>query len=185
MDVPFLYQFLAIRELFEPHEKRPEFILRELVPKRHRLRPQRVPPRMLAEHEIDSIPPHRVGAHDLVRQTILDYPILVYPRLVRKSVGANDRLVGRHVDSDALRHKPRSRRQLSRLDARVQTEVRLPGPERHHYFLERGITRALADAVDGAFGLSRARANARQRVGDGQPEIIVTIRGNRRALHPM
>src|SRR5437868_11878706 len=106
MDIPFLYQFLAIRKLFEPHEKRPEFILRELVPKRHRLRPQRVPSRMLTEHEIDSIPPDRVRAHDLVGEPVLEYAILVYPRLVRKSVGANDGLVGRHVDSDALRHQP-------------------------------------------------------------------------------
>src|SRR5205085_7723514 len=67
----------------------------------------------------------------------------------------------------------------------MKSEVRLPCPERHHYFLERGVAGALPDAVDGAFRLSRARTNARQRVGDGQPEIVVTMRGDRRALHAM
>ena len=41
---------------------------------------------------------------------------------------------------------------------------------------ERSVARALADAVDRAFHLTRARPNRRQRIGHGQSQIVVAMR---------
>ena len=48
---------------------------------------------------------------------------------------------------------------------------------RHDDLFQRGVARPLADAVDGALDLPRAAAQRRQRVGDGQAEIVVAVGG--------
>ena len=47
---------------------------------------------------------------------------------------------------------------------------------RHDDFLERRVAGALADAVDGALDLTRAAGQRRQRIGDGEAEIVVAVR---------
>ena len=49
--------------------------------------------------------------------------------------------------------------------------------KRHHDLLERRVPRSLADAVDRALHLSRARAHAGERVGDSETEVVVAVRG--------
>ena len=48
--------------------------------------------------------------------------------------------------------------------------------QRHHDLFERGVAGALADAVDRALDLPRAALHRRQRVGDGQAEVVVAVR---------
>ena len=48
--------------------------------------------------------------------------------------------------------------------------------QRHHDLLERGVAGALADAVDRALDLAGAALDRRQRVGDGQAEVVVAVR---------
>ena len=54
--------------------------------------------------------------------------------------------------------------------------------DRHHDLFERGVARALADAVDGALDLPRAAANARQRIRHRQAEIVVAMDGEDRLV---
>ncbi len=47
--------------------------------------------------------------------------------------------------------------------------------QRHHHFFERAVAGALADAVDGALDLARARDHGRQAVGDRHAQIVVAV----------
>ena len=53
---------------------------------------------------------------------------------------------------------------------------------RHHDFFQRGIAGALADAVDGAFDLARARLHAGERIGHRHAEIVVAMGGEHRLV---
>src|SRR5438876_6319638 len=99
-----------------------------------------------------------------------------------KRVGADDRLVGWDIDADARRDEARGAGQLASLDVGMNPEEWLACLERHHHLLQRGIAGALADAIDGAFRLSRSGAHSRQRVRHGESEIVVAVSGDRRAL---
>jgi hypothetical protein len=52
----------------------------------------------------------------------------------------------------------------------------LPDFKRHDDFFERRIPRALTDAVDRAFHLSRPVLDSCQRIGDSQAKIIMTVK---------
>ena len=54
--------------------------------------------------------------------------------------------------------------------------------DRHHDFFERGVAGALADAVDARLDLPRARLDGRQRVRDGQPQVVVAVHGDARLV---
>ena len=49
--------------------------------------------------------------------------------------------------------------------------------QRHHDLFERGVARALADAVDRALDLRRTRADAGERVRDREAEVVVAVDG--------
>ena len=49
--------------------------------------------------------------------------------------------------------------------------------QQHHDLLERGVARALADAVDRALDLAGARLQAGEGVGDGEAEVVVAVDG--------
>ena len=51
----------------------------------------------------------------------------------------------------------------------------MPGAQYHCHFLERGIPRPFADAVDGYLRLARTGIDASQCVRGGQPEVVVTV----------
>ena len=51
----------------------------------------------------------------------------------------------------------------------------MPDPKQHHDLFQRGVAGALADAVDRAFDATRARAEGGERVGGGQPEVVVAV----------
>ena len=48
--------------------------------------------------------------------------------------------------------------------------------DRHHDFLQGGIARTFADAIDGALDLTGAALDGRQAVGNGQAEVVVAVR---------
>jgi len=66
----------------------------------------------------------------------------------------------------------------------VEPEQALARPDRHDEFLQRGIPRALADAVDGALDLARAGTHGREAVGDGHAEVIVAVTLNTTSSAP-
>jgi hypothetical protein len=54
-------------------------------------------------------------------------------------------------------------------------EQRVARVQRHHDLLERRVARAFPDAVDGDLRLARAGADAGQRVGRSEAEIVVAV----------
>ena len=50
-----------------------------------------------------------------------------------------------------------------------------PDVEGHHDFFERGVAGAFADPVDRALDLARAAVDGRDRVRDGQTEVVVAM----------
>ena len=48
-------------------------------------------------------------------------------------------------------------------------------PGGHRHLLERGVAGALADAVDARLDLARPAEHADQRVGGGEPEVVVAV----------
>ena len=54
-------------------------------------------------------------------------------------------------------------------------EVFAAGFDRHHDLLEGAIAGAFADAIEGALHLPGPGLDGGQRVGDGQPQVIVAM----------
>ena len=73
-------------------------------------------------------------------------------------------------------------RDLARVDLRREADVLLTRLEQHHDLLERRVARALADAVDRALHLPRARLQAGERVRHGQAEVVVAVDGQHDVL---
>ena len=99
-------------------------------------------------------------------------------RLVGERVPAHDRLVGLRPDAgDAREHRARGGEQLAAHAGR-EAQVLAPDLHRHHELLERGVPRALADAVDRALDLPRARLDGGDGVGHRQAEVVVAVDGD-------
>ena len=113
--------------------------------------------RVLAEHQPGAGGADRFGPHDFVGQLVLEHAVLVNAGFVRERIGADNRLVGRHRDADDRRQRVAGRHEALRVDAGAMGQGVGAHLQRHHDFFERGIAGALADAVDGAFDLARAR----------------------------
>jgi len=145
---------------------------------------ERRPARVLAEHEVGLLPAHALRRHDLVGLGVLEHAILMDAGLVSEGVGANDGLVRLHREAcDRLQHL-RGPDQLGAVDPGPVRQPVAPHLQRHGDFFERGVTGPLTDAVDGTFDLPRARSNTAQRVGDGDPEVVVTVGGDGALVQP-
>src|SRR6185295_2798545 len=130
---------------------------------------------VLAEHQAGG-GADVLRAHDLVGAPILEHAVLVDAGLVREGVAADDRLVRLHAFTGQRGQQLTGAEDLARVDAVGERQPIAAHVDRHHDFLERGVAGALADAVDRALDLPRARADRRQRVGDGEAEIVMAVR---------
>ena len=176
-DVAVVDDLLPVAQLLEPREHLEEALVVELVAELLEPLPERVTPRVLAEHQHAAVGADRLRRHDLVRRAVLEHAVLMDARLVRERVGADDRLVRRDVRPRALLQQPRGARELRRVDARVRAGEQLGARvQRHHDLLERRVARALADAVHRHLDLPRAGADAGQRVRDREAEVVVAVR---------
>src|SRR5439155_5754767 len=72
--------------------------------------------------------------------------------------------------------------QLLRVDAEVNRDPARPHTTRHDDLFQRRITGALTDAVHGAFDLSGTGFDRRERVGYGEPEVVVAVRAEHDAV---
>ena len=95
--------------------------------------------------------------------------------LVRECVRADDRLVGLHHESGDGGNQPRGADDVFGIDPGHEGQGVVAGAQRHHHLFQRRIAGPLAEPVDGAFDLSRARPDRGQRVGDGESQIVVTV----------
>jgi hypothetical protein len=113
---------------------------------------------------------------------VLEHAVLVNAALVREGVAADDGLVVLDRERGRRRHQLGGAVEHPGVDADLvghHVAARLDG---HHDLFQRGVAGPLADAVDGAFDLPAAGADARQRVGHRHAEIVVAVDGEDRLL---
>ena len=92
-------------------------------------------------------------------------------------VAAHDRLVGLHAVAGQAADQPARAGDLTRVDARREADVGLARAQEHHDLLQRRVAGALAEAVDRALDLARARLQAGEGVRDGQAQVVVAVHG--------
>lgn len=133
---------------------------------------------MLAENQIGAGESHVLGTHDFVGGTILQHAMLVDARFVRERVLPDDRLVPLHLHAGDLGNQLAGREQLGRVDLGIAVVVVGTGLEGHDDFFEGCIAGSFAETIDRAFDLSRAGFDRRQAVGDGEAQVIMTVRAD-------
>jgi hypothetical protein len=139
--------------------------------------------RELAQHDLAAdrvADQHRV--EHLVGLAVLEHAVLMDARGVAKRIAADHGLVGRHPEARARGHLAGERVQRREPQAGHGAEPRAVHMQRGGDFLERRVAGALADPVDGALHLPRARGDRRQRVGGGEAEIVLAVEGDRGVL---
>ena len=104
------------------------------------------------------------------------------PALVGERIAADDRLVVLHRERGRRRHQLGGAVEHLGVDADLIGQHVAPRLDGHHHLFERGVAGPLADAVDGAFHLPAAGADARQRVGHRHAEVVVAVHGEDRLL---
>ena len=147
-----------------------------------------VPAGVPAEHQRRLGHADVLRPHDLVGPPVLEHPVLVDAGFVREGVAADDRLVGLHAFARQFRQQLTRWIQLPGDDARLDRHPVGTHAGRHDDLLEGGVAGALADAVDRALDLPGARADGRERVGDGEAEVVVAMGTEDRAVgvgHPL
>ena len=138
---------------------------------------------MLAQDQQGFLCADCFGTHDLVGLCIFEHAILMDARFVSEGVSTNDGLVGLHDHAGTAGNQAARSGQLGRIDTGVQTKNRSPGGQGHGHFFERSVARALADAVDGDLGLSRACLDPRQAVGCRESQIVVAMHRDDAVIH--
>src|SRR5258708_29152340 len=101
---------------------------------------------------------------------------------VRESIGSDNSLVGRRAESDDLAEHLAGGVELLELDAGVDAVAIGPYIECGGDLFECRVAGALADAVDGALHLARTGCDGGERIGCGEAEVVVAMRGGDGAL---
>ena len=156
-----------------------ERALAELVPQIVKAPLQRVPARVLPEHQTRGGDAHQLGSHDLVGEAVLHDAVLVDARFVGEGVAPDDRLVGLREHAGHVRQQTARAVQLARLDVAAERGDLRPDVARHHDLLERGVPGPLADPVHRTLHLTRPGRDGGERVGDGEAQIVMTVRRER------
>ena len=97
---------------------------------------------------------------------------------VGKSVFSHDGFIRLNLYSRDSRQKLGGTHDLLRDDTGIRVVEILSRLQRHDDFFQGRISGALSDAVDGAFQLSDARTDGRQRICHRQAQVIVTVNGD-------
>ena len=167
----------AISEFLESRERGFETVTMDLDPHFLERVAERGSPRVLAQHQLGLAHTDRRRIHDLVGGAFAQHAVLVDAGLVRERVTAHDCLVELDRVAGEAANDARRASEFVGLDAGVDTAEGVSAClQGHHDLFECGVARSLADAVDGAFDLAGARIHRGQAIGDGQAEIIVTMR---------
>src|SRR5580698_11031325 len=120
--------------------------------------------------------------HDFVAEWVGQHAVLVNAGLVREGVVADDGLVGRGLEGDDLAENLARWIKVGELDVGGDAVAVAADVEGGGDLFEGRVAGALADAVDGALDLACAILHSGQRVGDGQAEVVVAVRGKNNAL---
>ncbi len=138
---------------------------------------------MLAQHHVRLFQADVFRAHDLVGARVVEHAVLVDARFVGEGVLADDRLVADDDRAGGAGQHARDMGELPRVDARRQSILVRADAHGHDQLFQRAVAGAFADAVDRAFDLARAGLQRGQRIGDGQAQIVVTVRRIEQVRH--
>ena len=174
---------LAIGKRLEPRKHFVQLCLVELISHVDQRLAQRVSPGVLPQHQFTLHQSYALGVHDLVGERVGEHSVLMDTGLMREGITPDHGLVGLDVVPGEAAHHATGACDLSGLDPRPQpAEVLCPGAQDHGHLFERGVTRALADAVNAHLHLSSAHLDAREGVGHSQSQIVVTMHRECHAL---
>ena len=101
--------------------------------------------------------------------------MLVNAGLVRKGIGADDRLVGRNLLADDIVEQLRSAVDLRGDDVRMTAIEVSSGLKSHDDLFERGVARPFADPVDCTLDLPHAGCHRGQGIGYGKSQVVVIV----------
>ena len=126
---------------------------------------------MLADHDLMRAPEH-ARIEGFIGARILEQPIDVNAGFMGEDMFADDGLVERDRSPRRRGDERRDVTQFSKHDAGF---IFVELTRRHGDFFERRIAGALAEPDHGDRRMRRARPNARQCVGGGETQIVVTV----------
>src|SRR5581483_4786658 len=136
---------------------------------------QGVPPGARRQDDLALQDAHVARVYDLVGGALFQHAVLMDAARMGEGVRADDGLVRLHQNAGRRADHAARLVEFLRDDARLAVELIAAHLHRHDNLFQRGVARALPDAVDGAFDLPRAVPHARQRVRDRHAQIVVTV----------
>jgi hypothetical protein len=134
-----------------------------------------VPPRVLPHDEPAFRHADGFGRHDFVILAVLEHAVLVDAAFVGEGVVAHDGLVGLDHEARQAGDQAAGFVDFLGIDACLVGIEVMPGFQDHDDLFQAGVARPLADAVDGAFHLPGPASDGRERVGDGQPQVVMAV----------
>src|SRR5680860_452404 len=127
--------------------------------------------RVLTHHQLTG-QPHFIRTENLVGQRVLQHPVRVNTRLVRKHVGPHNCLPYGYSPTRSPRDILRKLAEVSGGYPQVHLIQVLQG---HDYFFQRSVARPLTDAVYRNRDKFGPRPNACQAIGGRHTEVIVAM----------
>src|SRR5450755_475186 len=134
-----------------------------------------MPSTVLAEHQLAFRHADRFRIDDLIGRFLLEISVLMDAGLVRESVAPDNGLVRLRSEGDGGAQHLACAIEMLGLDAGREGITVVAGLDRHDDLLERAVSGALADAVDGALDLPRPGLNRGDRVGYRESQIVVAM----------
>src|SRR5580692_9154467 len=137
----------------------------------------------LAEHDLGARRVADASRIDvLVVLAVLEDTVLVDARRMAKGVAPHDGLVGGDADPAAGLDELGQRIDAGGVDVDVNVQAGAVDGDGHDDLFERGVARALADAVDAQLDLPRPGAHRRDRVGRRHAQIVLPVKREHGAL---
>ncbi len=106
---------------------------------------------------------------------MLQHAVLMDAGFMGEGIGADDGLVRLHGEAGDGGDEARGFGDHRAVDAGVKWHQIGTRAQRHDDLFHRGVAGALAETVDSAFDLTRAGADGRQRIGNGEAQIVVAM----------
>src|SRR5205809_1450929 len=101
---------------------------------------------------------------------------------VSKCVRAHDSFIRSNLRAGNFREHATSWKQMLQFDVGGYAKTFFAHCKSDGNFFERGVSRALADSVDGALDLAHTSANCRERIRHSEAEVVMAMRTQRYSL---
>jgi hypothetical protein len=167
---------LAVGQRLEPHEGVLELVVAEVVAELAQLGAEAWRPECLPITRLDvALRPTSSGRMISKVPACFSIPSWWMPLSWAKAFLPTMALLNWTGKPETVATRPRGLHDLGGVDAGLVGHDVGAHPHRHHHLLERGVARALAEAVDRALDLPRAGLDGGQRVGRRHAEVVVAV----------